>query len=81
MMGPTVKASRMTIERGSDGYPPGVLDLANAPKRLYMLGNPEALQGPAIAIVGTRSHMASHSLSSPPSLRWKPASRLYPGAP
>ena len=54
MMGPTVKASRMTIERGSDGYPPGVLDLANAPKRLYMLGNPEALQGPAIAIVGTR---------------------------
>lgn len=54
MMGPTVKASRMAIERGSDGYPPGVLDLANAPKRLYMLGNPEALQGPAIAIVGTR---------------------------
>ena len=53
-MGPTVKASRMAIERGSDGYPPGVLDLANAPKRLYMLGNPEALQGPAIAIVGTR---------------------------
>lgn len=54
MMGPTVKASRMAIERDSDGYPPGVLDLANAPKRLYMLGNPEALQGPAIAIVGTR---------------------------
>lgn len=54
MMGPTVKASRMAIERGSDSYPPGVLDLANAPKRLYMLGNPEALQGPAIAIVGTR---------------------------
>lgn len=54
MIGPTVKASRMAIERGSDGYPPGVLDLANAPKRLYMLGNPEALQGPAIAIVGTR---------------------------
>lgn len=54
MMGPTVKASRMAIERGSDDYPPGVLDLANAPKRLYMLGNPEALQGPAIAIVGTR---------------------------
>ena len=54
MMGPTVKASRIAIERGSDGYPPGVLDLANAPKRLYMLGNPEALQGPAIAIVGTR---------------------------
>ena len=42
MMGPTVKASRIAIERGSDGYPPGVLDLANAPKRLYMLGNPEA---------------------------------------
>lgn len=54
MMGPTVKASRMAIERGSDSYPPGILDLANAPKRLYMLGNPEALQGPAIAIVGTR---------------------------
>ena len=54
MMGPTVKASRIAIERGSDGYPPGVLDLANAPKRLYMLGNPEALQGPAIGIVGTR---------------------------
>ena len=54
MMGPTVKASRIAIERGSDGYPPGVLDLSNAPKRLYMLGNPEALQGPAIAIVGTR---------------------------
>ena len=54
MMGPTVKASRITIERGSGGYPPGVLDLANPPKRLYMLGNPEALQGPAIAIVGTR---------------------------
>ena len=54
MMGPTVKASRMAIERGSDRYPPGILDLANAPKRLYMLGNPEALQGPAIAIVGTR---------------------------
>lgn len=53
-MGPTVKASRMAIERGSDSYPPGILDLANAPKRLYMLGNPEALQGPAIAIVGTR---------------------------
>ena len=53
-MGPTVKASRIAIERGSDGYPPGVLDLSNAPKRLYMLGNPEALQGPAIAIVGTR---------------------------
>lgn len=54
MMGPTVKASRMAIEPGSDSYPPGILDLANAPKRLYMLGNPEALQGPAIAIVGTR---------------------------
>ncbi len=54
MLGPTVNASRMTIVGGSVGYPPGFLDLANAPKRLYMLGNPEALQGPAIAIVGTR---------------------------
>ena len=54
MMGPTVKASRMAIERGSDSYPPGVLDQADAPRRLYMLENPEALQGPAIAIVGTR---------------------------
>lgn len=42
------------LERGADGWPPGLEDLSGPPERLYGLGDPSALAGPCISIVGAR---------------------------
>ncbi len=42
------------IERGQPGYPPLLAATADAPPRLFVRGNAQALNLPAIAIVGSR---------------------------
>jgi DNA processing protein len=41
--------------RGSDHYPPELLDLGQPPTELFVLGNDAALSKPRVAIVGTRN--------------------------
>ncbi len=49
-----LEGRRTIIERGSDAYPPGLLEVEDPPRQLYVLGNPEALLRPSIAIIGAR---------------------------
>lgn len=42
------------LERNGELWPPMLDDLANPPERLYGIGDPEALLGPCISIVGAR---------------------------
>lgn len=42
------------IARGDEGYPSALLDLERPPEALYGLGDPGALAGPCISIVGAR---------------------------
>ncbi|MBM6774120.1 DNA-processing protein DprA [Olsenella profusa] len=53
-MGHEGTGARWVIERGSEGWPPALEDLPSPPGRIYGLGNPEALLGPAIAVIGAR---------------------------
>ena len=43
-----------TLRRGEKGYPPMLEDLQSPPERLYGFGEPEALLGPCVSIVGAR---------------------------
>jgi len=45
-------------ERGAEEYPEALLDLSNPPVRLHAWGNPAALTGPRVSIVGTRKSTA-----------------------
>lgn len=45
---------RWVLERDRDLWPPMLDDLASPPDRLYGIGDPEALLGPCISIVGAR---------------------------
>lgn len=46
---------RTEVARGDTGYPKGLLDLAEeAPERLYVLGDPDLLLGPTVAVTGSR---------------------------
>lgn len=45
-------------ERGASEYPSDLLDLPNPPERVYALGNPLALAGPRVSVVGTRNSTA-----------------------
>lgn len=47
-------AKRWEIHRGDAAYPPTLEDLESPPELLYGLGNPEALLGPCISVVGAR---------------------------
>ena len=46
--------NRAILERGDEGYPQALLDLENPVERLYVIGDPEALQGDLLTIVGAR---------------------------
>lgn len=46
--------SRLVIERGDATYPAGLLELPDAPQRLYVRGSVDVLDHPGLAIVGTR---------------------------
>ena len=45
---------RWVAARGEPGYPQALEELPNPPERLYGLGDPAALEGPCISIVGAR---------------------------
>lgn len=45
---------RWVLERGDRGWPGALEELARPPERIYGLGDPEALLGPCISIVGAR---------------------------
>lgn len=47
-------AGGLEIERGSAAWPAALEDLASPPERLYCLGDPSALLGPCVSIVGAR---------------------------
>lgn len=46
--------TRLELEIGDERYPASVRELPEAPERLYVRGDPEALLGPAISIIGAR---------------------------
>lgn len=48
----------LMLGRGSPEYPQGLADLAQPPSELYALGSIDVLQGPRVAIVGTRNSTA-----------------------
>lgn len=50
------------IERGEDGWPPALDELALPPDRVYGRGDPSALLGPAISVVGAR-HATPYGLA------------------
>ena len=45
---------RWEVGEGDEAYPPQLLDVAERPGRLYVLGDPAALLRPGVAIVGAR---------------------------
>ncbi len=49
-----MRPARSVIKRGDHGYPPAFEQVHHAPQKLYIVGNPEALQE-GIAIVGART--------------------------
>ena len=49
----TADGAGVWVERG-EGYPPGLLDDPDPPPILFWRGDPQALEHPAVAIVGTR---------------------------
>lgn len=46
--------ARWELMRGDEGYPPALLDLDRPPERVYGRGDPSALLGPCLSIVGAR---------------------------
>lgn len=53
---------RWVIERGEDGWPPALEELASPPDRVYVRGDPGALRGPAVSVVGAR-HATPYGLA------------------
>lgn len=53
---------RWVIERGEEGWPPALDELASPPGRLYGRGDPKALLGPAVSVVGAR-HATPYGLA------------------
>ncbi len=49
-----LEGPRKVISEKDDLYPPQLLESAHRPRRLYVLGDPEALLAPSVAIVGAR---------------------------
>lgn len=47
-------AKGWVIERGEDGWPSAMEELARPPERLFGLGDPAVLLGPCVSIVGAR---------------------------
>lgn len=47
--------TRLEIERDNEAYPACVLELHDAPQRLFVRGNVEMLGAPALSIIGSRS--------------------------
>ena len=45
---------RWELRAGERGYPDALLDLGSPPEVIYGLGDPEALRGPCLSIVGAR---------------------------
>ncbi len=45
---------RHVIEKGDSGYPMHLVEFPDSPSRLYVLGNPEALAVPGLAVIGAR---------------------------
>lgn len=48
-----IKGDRFVLEQGAEGFPSALLDLAPAPERLYVVGNPGALVE-GVAMIGAR---------------------------
>lgn len=48
------QAERWELRAGERGYPKALLDLGSPPEVIYGLGDPEALGGPCLSIVGAR---------------------------
>ena len=46
--------ARREIEYTDDEYPEVLLELENPPKRLYVVGEPESLEAPSLAVIGAR---------------------------
>ncbi len=46
---------KLTVRPGDGGYPVRLMDIPGKPKQLYIDGDPSILEGPVIAVVGSRS--------------------------
>lgn len=51
--GPKLQGPRHVLEFGGEGYPPHLAGIPKPPKKLYVIGSPQALQ-PGLAVVGAR---------------------------
>ena len=49
-----MSGGRWELARGSEGYPPALEDLEGPPAAVFGIGDPLALLGPCISVVGTR---------------------------
>ena len=48
-----IRGPRHVLECGKEGFPPALVELADAPETLYVIGDPEALQE-GLAVIGAR---------------------------
>lgn len=48
------RCERIELAYDDPAYPPALRDLTDAPRRLYLRGDPAALSAPGLAIIGTR---------------------------
>ena len=51
--GPKLAGGRTVLEHGEEGYPDALMSVKNPPKRLFVVGDPGALQD-GLAVVGAR---------------------------
>ncbi len=54
IVGDLSRAGTVPVTLLDDDYPPDLRSIADCPPVLYVRGNPSALRGPAVAVVGTR---------------------------